>query len=262
VGVTLSVDLADRVVLVTGGGKGVGRGISTTFLAAGANVVVTSRTAPESLPSVGDATASHIAADVRDAEAVRNVIDTVMEQHGRIDVVVNNAGGSPPVDAADSSPRLVERIVALNLLAPFYVAQAANAVMQKQDDGGVIINIGSVSGVRPSPGTAAYGAAKAGLASMTRTLAVEWAPRVRVNLIVVGMVRTEQSELYYGDDEGVAAVAATVPLGRLAEPADVGQACVWLASPLAAYVTGAELTLHGGGEWPAFLRAAKGDTGT
>jgi NAD(P)-dependent dehydrogenase (short-subunit alcohol dehydrogenase family) len=262
VGVTLTVDLADRVVLVTGGGKGVGRGISTTFLAAGAHVVITSRTEPEALPSVGDATATYIAADVRDAEAVHNVIDNVMEQHGRIDVVINNAGGSPHVDAADSSPRFVEKIIALNLLAPFYVAQAANVVMQKQDAGGVIINVGSVSGGRPSPGTAAYGAAKAGLASMTRTLAVEWAPRVRVNLVVAGMVRTEQSELHYGDDESLAAVAATVPLGRLAEPDDVGQACAWLASPLAAYVTGAELTLHGGGEWPAFLRAAgKGDTG-
>jgi NAD(P)-dependent dehydrogenase (short-subunit alcohol dehydrogenase family) len=160
------------------------------------------------------------------------------------------------------SPRFVEKIVALNLLAPFYVAQAANAVMQKQDDGGVIVNIGSVSGVRPSPGTAAYGAAKAGLASLTRTLAVEWAPKVRVNLVTVGMVRTEQSDLFYGDEEGLATVAATVPLRRLAEPTDVGQASVWLASPLASYVTGAELALHGGGEWPAFLRALQADTGS
>ncbi|MDX6284643.1 MAG: hypothetical protein QOG53_128 [Frankiales bacterium] len=213
------------------------------------------------MPSVGDTTATYVAADVRDADAVQQVIDAVVEQHGRLDVVINNAGGSPHADAADSSPRFVEKIVALNLLAPFYVAQAANAVMQKQDDGGVIINVGSVSGARPSPGTAAYGAAKAGLANLTRTLAVEWAPKVRVNLVVAGMVRTEQSELHYGDEQGLAAVAATVPLGRLAEPEDVGQACLWLASPLASYVTGAELTLHGGGEWPAFLRAARGITG-
>jgi NAD(P)-dependent dehydrogenase (short-subunit alcohol dehydrogenase family) len=253
--------LAGRVVLVTGGGKGVGRGISTTFLSAGARVVVISRTEPESLPTVGSETATYLSCDVRDADAVQAVVDEVVQQHGRLDVVVNNAGGSPHVDAAESSPRFVEKIVALNLLAPFFVAQAANAVMQKQDDGGVIINVGSVSGARPSPGTAAYAAAKAGLASLTRTLAVEWAPKVRVNLVVAGMVHTEQSDLHYGDEQGLAAVAATVPLGRLAEPEDVGQACAWLASPLASYVTGAELTLHGGGEWPAFLRAAQSGYG-
>lgn len=253
-----------KVWFITGSSRGFGRELTLAALKAGDAVAATARR-PDQLADLvseyGDGILP-LQLDVTDAHAAQAAVTAARNRFGRIDVVVNNAGGSPPVDAADSSPRLVERIVALNLLAPFYVAQAANAVMQKQDDGGVIINIGSVSGVRPSPGTAAYGAAKAGLASMTRTLAVEWAPRVRVNLIVVGMVRTEQSELYYGDDEGVAAVAATVPLGRLAEPADVGQACVWLASPLAAYVTGAELTLHGGGEWPAFLRAAKGDTGT
>jgi NAD(P)-dependent dehydrogenase (short-subunit alcohol dehydrogenase family) len=133
--------------------------------------------------------------------------------------------------------------------------------MQDQPDGGCIINIGSVSGQRPSPGAAAYGAAKAGLANLTRTLAVEWAPKVRVNLVAGGMIRTEQSELYYGDDAGIAAAAGTVPLGRLAEPHDVGSVCVFLASPAAAYVSGAEITVHGGGERPAFLDAVASATG-
>jgi NAD(P)-dependent dehydrogenase (short-subunit alcohol dehydrogenase family) len=122
--------------------------------------------------------------------------------------------------------------------------------------GGVIVNVSSVSALRPSPGTAAYGAAKAGLLSLTQSLGVEWAPRVRVVAVTVGMVHTEQSHLHYGDEAGVAAVGATVPLGRLAEPEDVGDACLFLASPLARYVSGASLLLHGGGEKPAFLGAA------
>jgi NAD(P)-dependent dehydrogenase (short-subunit alcohol dehydrogenase family) len=129
--------------------------------------------------------------------------------------------------------------------------------MQQQDEGGSIINICSVSGIRPSPGTAAYGAAKAGLLSLTTTLAVEWAPKVRVNAITAGMIRTEQAHLHYGDDEGIASVGATVPLGRLGEPEDVGDTCLYLASPLASYVSGANIIVHGGGEKPAFLAAVR-----
>jgi len=116
-----------------------------------------------------------------------------------------------------------------------------------------------VSGVRPSPGTAAYGAAKAGLLSLTQTLAIEWAPRVRVNAVTAGMIKTEQAHLHYGDDAAQARVAATVPLERLGEPRDVGDVCVWLASPLSSYVTGANVLMHGGGERPAFLSAVTGD---
>jgi NAD(P)-dependent dehydrogenase (short-subunit alcohol dehydrogenase family) len=129
--------------------------------------------------------------------------------------------------------------------------------MQQQPEGGVVLFITSVSGMRPSPGTAAYGAAKAGLISLAQSLAVEWAPKVRVAAAAAGMVRTEQAHLHYGDEAAIAAVGATVPLGRLAEPADVGDACLYLASPLARYVSGATLLLHGGGEKPAFLAAAK-----
>jgi len=133
---------------------------------------------------------------------------------------------------------------------------AAYEVMRHQQGGGSIVMIGSVSGTRPSPGTAAYGAAKAGLDSLARSMAVEWAPLVRVNTLVLGMVRTELAHLHYGDEDGIAAVGRTVPLGRLAEPGDVGDACVFLASDRAAYISGASLHLHGGGERPAFLDAA------
>ena len=156
-----------------------------------------------------------------------------------------------------ASPRYSASIVALNLLAPLYCAQAANAVMQDQEEGGSIINIGSVSGLRPSPGTAAYGAAKAGLINLTQSLAIEWAPRVRVNCLSAGLVATEASLDHYGGPPGVAEVAATVPLGRFGTPQDMAGLCLFLASPLAGYVTGANLVAHGGGERPAFLTAVE-----
>jgi NAD(P)-dependent dehydrogenase (short-subunit alcohol dehydrogenase family) len=253
----LAIDLSGRVAIVTGGGRGVGRGISERLLEAGAEVVICGRKEPEGLPEGGGRRALFMPADVRELEQIEAVAAFTEQRFGRIDVLVNNAGGAPPADAATASPRFHESILRLNLIAPFHFAQRANRTMQRQASGGVIIGITSVSATRPSPGTAAYGAAKAGIESLTRTLAVEWAPKVRVVAVAAGMVRTEQSELYYGDAEGVAAVGTTVPLGRLAEPGEIGDACVFLASPLAAYVSGATLLVHGGGERPAFLAAAK-----
>jgi NAD(P)-dependent dehydrogenase (short-subunit alcohol dehydrogenase family) len=154
-------------------------------------------------------------------------------------------------------PRFSASIIDLNLTAPLSFGQRANSVMQTQPSGGSIVNITSISGVRPSPGTAAYGAAKAGLLNLTQSLAIEWAPKVRVNAIVAGLIRTEQADLHYGDEASIRAVAATVPLHRLGEPRDVADACLFFASDLASYVTGASLLLHGGGERPAFLQAVK-----
>ncbi|MDJ0785887.1 MAG: SDR family oxidoreductase [Myxococcota bacterium] len=253
------LDFRGQAVIVTGGAKGVGRGISERFLEAGAEVVVCGRGEPPSLPASGEREASFVAADVRDPEQIAAVVEACRQRHGRLDVLVNNAGGSPAAEAATASPRFHEKIVQLNLMAPFHFAQQANAVMQAQAEGGSIVNIGSVSATRPSPGTAAYGAAKAGLLSLTQSLAVEWAPKVRVNAITAGMIRTEQVEMHYGDADSQARVAGTVPLGRLGTPRDVADACLFLASSMSAYVTGANLMLHGGGEAPAFLRAVRGD---
>ena len=190
---------------------------------------------------------------MRDDEAVTGLIDTIVERHGKLDVVVNNAGGSPYVLTADSTAKFNRRIIELNLLGTLSVSQHANDKMQAQPQGGSIVNITSVSGRRPTPGTAAYGAAKAGVESLTTTLAVEWAPKVRVNALVVGMVETEQSELFYGDAESIAAISANVPLGRLAKPVDIGWAAAFLASEAASYISGATLEVHGGGEPPHYL---------
>ena len=176
-----------------------------------------------------------------------------MAAHGRLDVVVNNAGGSPYVLAADASAKFNTKIIELNLLGPLSVSQARQRGDAEPGRGGSIINIASVSGRRPTPGTAPYGAAKAGMESITSTLAVEWAPKVRVNSVVVGMVETEQSELFYGDADSIAAISKNVPLGRLAKPADVGWAAAFLASDAASYISGASLEVHGGGEPPHYL---------
>ena len=208
------------------------------------------------MPRSGEREALFSICDVRDHEQIEACVDYAVQQFGRLDILVNNAGGAPYAEAATASPRFSESIIRLNLIAPLNFAQAANRVMQQQETGGNIINIASVSTLRPSPGTAAYGAAKAGLVNLGTSLAVEWAPKVRVNAIIVGLTATEQAHLHYGDQEGIAAVGATIPLGRMAVPADVGQACLFLASPLASYVSGTSFAVHGGGEKPAFLGAA------
>ena len=245
-----------QVVLVTGGAKGVGLGISQAFLARGASVIISARNAPADPVAVDGHAAEFIAADIRDAQACTDLLDTIMQRHGRLDVLINNAGGSPFAMADSASPRFHEAIIRLNLLAPLNLAQGANTLMQAQPAGGVIINIGSVSADRASPGTAAYGAAKAGLLNLTQSLAVEWAPKVRVAAVSPGPVLTEQAHLHFGDDDGIAAVASTIPLQRLAKPEDIGNACAWLASDQAGYVSGSNIMINGGGERPAFLDKA------
>ncbi|MFJ5891170.1 SDR family oxidoreductase [Streptomyces californicus] len=245
-----AMDFTGRAVLVTGGTRGLGAATARAFLAAGADVMVCGRGSPAAPPSTGGRSAAFQAADLRDPAAAAALVAATAKRFGRLDVLVNNAGGSPDADAATVSPRFVEKVVALNLLAPFFTAQAAYRVMREQPDGGSVINIGSVSAHSPQPGAAAYSAAKAGLLGLTRALALEWAPRVRVNHITVGLVRTENAAALYGDDDG-AAVAGIVPLGRLAEPDDVARACLWLADGHSSYVNGADLAVHGGGEIPA-----------
>ncbi len=248
-----------KVVLVTGGTKGIGRVIVQRFTDWGAQVMTCGRTEPDELPSGRGGGAGFLAADIRDPDQAAQLVDTAVDRYGRLDLVINNAGGAPPAEAATASPRFSESIVRLNLLAPLHVAQRANHHFQQRPDHtdpGVIVNIASVSAVRPSPGTAAYGAAKAGLLSLTQSLAVEWAPRTRVVAIVAGLIETEQAHLHYGDEAAVARVARTVPAGRLGTPEDLAQACRWLGSPLASYVSGSAVWLHGGGERPAFLDEA------
>jgi len=250
--------LTDKVAIVTGAGRGIGRAIAEAFAEVGADVVCAART-PEQIDETAAVVRRHgrralaVACDVTERAQLEHVVAETLREFGRLDVVVNNAGGSPYVLTADASAKFSRKIIELNLLGPLSVSQHANAVMQTQEQGGSIVNVASVSGRRPTPGTAPYGAAKAGVESLTSTLAVEWAPKVRVNSVVVGMVETEQSELFYGDEESIAAISKNVPLGRLAKPADIGWAAAFLASDAASYISGASLEVHGGGEPPHYL---------
>lgn len=248
----------DKTVIVTGGSRGLGRGIAERFLRAGANVVICGRNEPESLPAAGGREAQFVAADVRDPESSQALVDHALETTGRLDVLINNAGGSPEVAAADAKPRFTDAIIRLNLIAPIVLSQQAYSAM-RATSGGSIINIASVSAIRPSPGTAAYGAAKAGLVNLTRSLAQEWAPDVRVNVIIAGLARTEASGAHYGGEEGIKKIERRMPMQRMALPEDIGQACLYLASDDAAYVSGATLEVHGGGEPPSFLSLQRDD---
>ncbi|MFF7778410.1 SDR family oxidoreductase [Streptomyces tanashiensis] len=252
----VTIDLSGSVAVVTGGTRGVGAGITRALLEAGAEVVTCARRPPDKPVEAAGRTARFLPVDLRDPAAVADFFDRVRGDHGRLDVLVNNAGGTPFRMLGDGAAEQQARVVELNLVAPLTASLAAYEVMRRQRGGGSVIMIGSVSATRPSPGSAAYGAAKAGLDNLARSMAVEWAPLVRVNTLVPGMVRTELSHLHYGDEDGIASVGRTVPLGRLAEPSDIGDACVFLASERAAYISGASLLVHGGGERPAFLDAA------
>lgn len=237
--------MPDRVVLVTGGTRGIGAAIAAAFSGQGATVAVCGRRAPAGCPH------AFFSADVRDPDACAGLVAQVVARLGRLDVLVNNAGGTPVVETATAAAALSEKIVKLNLLAPLWLSQQANATMQAQDAGGVIVNISSVAGMRAAPTVAAYGAAKAGLLNLTRTCALEWAPKVRVCAVSPGLVATPDAEAHYPDPEGI---KATIPAGRFCRPGDVAQAVVWLASPAAAYINGENIVMDGGGDWPAFLR--------
>jgi NAD(P)-dependent dehydrogenase (short-subunit alcohol dehydrogenase family) len=249
-----AIDLSGQAAIVTGGTRGLGRAIAAALGGAGARVMVCGRNAPETLPDG----AEFIAADIREPEQAKALVAETVARFGRLNILVNNAGGSPAAPAATASPRFFDSILKLNLHAAMYMAQAAYAPMVAAG-GGSIVNIASVSAIRPSPGTAAYGAAKAGLLSLTQSLAQEWgADRIRVNAIIAGLMQTENAEATYGEAEAQAKVAAAMPLGRMGLGDDLAGAVLWLCSDLASWVSGARINVDGGGERPLFLDLVKG----
>ena len=250
----VSLDLAGKVAIVTGGTRGLGRDIALRLMDAGCKVAVCGRNAPDTLPRG----ITFHPADVRDPDQAAAFTRAVVGDHGRLDILVNNAGGSPAAPADTMSPRFAEAILRLNLLGPFHMAQAAFAPMCA-GGGGSVVNIASVSGIRPSPGTAIYGAAKAGLLNLTQSLAQEWGVHgIRVNAIIAGLMATETAEATYGDAAAQAAVACSLPLQRMGTGNDLADAVLWLCSPLASWVSGARINVDGGGERPYFLDLVKG----
>jgi len=240
-----------RTIIVTGGSRGIGRGIAEAFAGEGANIIICGRRQPKSLPD----NTEFISLDIRKPEAGAKLVEFALAKTGQIDCLVNNAGGTPMEDAEQAAPVLVAKIMDLNLSAPINLSTAAYNALKKSS--GSIINISSVSAIRPSPKTAVYGAAKAGLLNYTASLAMEWAPHIRVNAIIAGLIKTEASGMHYGGDKGIAHLSSELPMGRMGSPEDIAKACLFLADPANEYVSGACLEVHGGGEPPSFLKIAQ-----
>jgi len=252
-----NINFKNKTVVITGGSKGIGLEITKTFLKHQANVIILARNKPKrKIQSKGNA-GYFIECDIRNTESIDSAIKDIASKYKSIDVLINNAGGAPMADSLTASPKFHEAIIDLNLTAPLNLSQKIAKKMIKQKTVSNIINISSVTATRPTPGSAAYGAAKGALVNLTKTLAIEWAPKIKVNSIIVGYIETENSILHYGSKSEIKKVAKTIPLKRMGQPQDIANACVFFASDLAEWVTGSALEVHGGGESPAYLDVVK-----
>jgi NAD(P)-dependent dehydrogenase (short-subunit alcohol dehydrogenase family) len=244
-------DLSGKVAIVTGGNVGIGQSIARTLLQEGCSVVTCSRRdydsppAAEGLEGVSDRII-HMTCDVREADQVEAVVDRTMEAFGKVDVLVNNAGGSPGADSATASPRFFAAIAAINLTGVLVFSQKANAFMQKQESGGTIINISSVAGIGGAAFSVAYGASKAGVINATKSLAVEWAPKVRVNCIAPGLILTEGADYLAPTEEAKQAIARSIPVRRIGEVEDIADVVHFLASDASRYINGETIVVDGG----------------
>jgi len=245
-----------QVVIVTGASRGIGLQLAGRFLEAGAFVSTCSRSELSDPPAASGADPSlrertfHRACDQRNADQIEAFASETRSRFGRIDVLINNAGGSPLRETAEASAEFHSSIIENNLLGPLLFSTAVYRHMKEQEAGGSIINISSmassVSGA--PPGLVSYGAAKAGLNQLTHSLAREWAPRVRVNCLVLGLIETENlRKEAMPTEEARRRLVGTIPAGRVGQPDEVAEACLYLCSPQAAYVTGAQIAIDGGG---------------
>ena len=252
-----NINFKNKTIVITGGSKGIGLEITKTFLKHQANVIILARNKPKrKIQSKGNK-GYFIECDIRSTESIDSALKDIASKYKSIDVLINNAGGAPMADSLRASPKFHEAIIDLNLTAPLNLSQKIAKKMIKQKTVSNIINISSVTATRPTPGSAAYGAAKGALVNLTKTLAVEWAPKIKVNSIIVGYIETENSILHYGSKSEIKKVAKTIPLKRMGKPQDIANACVFFASDMAEWVTGSALEVHGGGESPAYLDVAK-----
>lgn len=246
--------MTDRVAVVTGAGRGIGAASALALAEAGADVVITART-EEQLQLVAKQVADLgrravvIPMDVNDTDALGGLVDAAVDQLGRVDIVVNNAGGTMPQPFLDTSDRTFERSFHFNVTTAFALSKAAVPAMLASG-GGSIVNISSAMGRLSDRGFVAYGTAKAALIHMTRLAAADLAPKVRVNAIAVGSVATSALEIVLTDDNLRTEMETKTPLRRLGEPEDIAAAVLYLSSPAGAFVTGKVLEVDGGIEAP------------
>jgi NAD(P)-dependent dehydrogenase (short-subunit alcohol dehydrogenase family) len=267
-------ELDGKVAIVTGTSRGVGVGIAHELLRAGATVIGCSRSALDAMPGTQEnpdwaRRSGQMVCDQADYTAIDAFVQRVVDRFGRLDILVNNAGGTVPSPSVDEVPALVSRIqgapasdddyersalfhafaVQMNLISPLWFAIRAYRQMKTQDGTGCIINVSSGAGhPAGSPTLVSYGAAKAGLNQMTRSLAQEWGPAVRVNCVALGPTITEnfRSFVLPKDDPTGAEYFVNVPMRRGGEPAEVGRTCVFLASGTADFVNGTTIEIDGG----------------
>jgi 7-alpha-hydroxysteroid dehydrogenase len=244
----------DRVAVITGGGRGIGAAIALTFAEAGADVVVSSRTEEQLAEVVSQVEALGrravaVTADLNEIESLHALVDRAVEEFGRLDTVVNNVGGTMPRPLLDTSVGFLERAFHFNVSTAFELTKVATPHLLASD-GGSVVNISSMMGRRADRGMVAYGTAKGALTHMTRLLACDLAPRVRVNSIAVGSVATSALEVVLENEELEREMVEKTPLQRLGQPEDIALGALWLASPAGSFVTGKMIEIDGGLEAP------------
>jgi 7-alpha-hydroxysteroid dehydrogenase len=249
--------MTDRVAIVTGASKGIGRGIALAFAEAGADLVLASRTQADLERVAGEVRARGrralvVPCDVNERAQLERLVESAWKEFGRIDVLVNNAGGSPPKPALRTSEQMFENALRFNVTSAFLLSRLAIPRML-EGEGGAVLNISSGMSWLVEKGFVAYGTAKAALSHMTRLLAYELAPAVRVNAIAVGAIATE-ALLPFLESPGLRQkLEAGTPMRRIGTPEDIAAAALYLCSPAGGWVTGKVFEVDGGtvaSNWP------------
>ena len=247
--------LDGQVAIITGAGKGIGAGIALAYAEAGADVVIGARTESD-LQQVATRVqalgrkALVVPTDVMEETQLQSLADAAMQEFGRIDILVNNAGGFPPRPALQTSTRSFKEAFSFNVGTAYALSIICTPLMVSSAGAGAIINISSVAGQYPAPCFSAYGTAKGALSLLTRELAQEFAPKVRVNAIAVGSTKTDALNTVLTEEIEKAMVELT-PMARLGEVEDVALGALYLASPAASWVTGKVFQIDGGVSAPA-----------
>lgn len=240
------IDLSGRVVVVTGAGGNIGSGIARRMVAAGATVVAHTRSSPVGhLQDRSGEPLAGVVADLATADGPRDLVEMVLQHLGRLDALVNNAGIQPVASFADLTDAQWSEMIDTNLTAVHRLTQAAATAMAAQGTGGSIVHISSIEGTNPAPGHGHYSVSKAGLIMHARAAALSYGPSgIRVNTVSPGLI--SRPGIVSAWPEGVRRWREACPMGRLGTPEDIGDACVFLCSDLARWITGAELVVDGG----------------